>query len=95
MEADYDVIILGAGAAGLSACVYTSRAMMKTLVLESVGSGGQLLITLLTGFLFWLIIKVEMNLQKLKFNFIRIKEGILTYLFRKTSQRSLMAEACK
>ena len=45
MEADYDVIILGAGAAGLSACVYTSRAMMKTLVLESVGSGGQLLIT--------------------------------------------------
>ena len=45
MEADYDVIILGAGAAGLSACVYTSRAMMKTLVLESLGSGGQLLIT--------------------------------------------------
>ena len=45
MEADYDVIILGAGAAGLSACLYTSRAMMKTLVLESLGSGGQLLIT--------------------------------------------------
>ena len=45
MEADYDVIILGAGAAGLSACVYTSRAMMKTLVLESLGPGGQLLIT--------------------------------------------------
>ena len=50
---------------------------------------------LLTGFLFWLIIKVEMSFKKLKFNFIRIKEGILTYLFRKTSQRSLMAEACK
>jgi len=45
MEADYDVIILGAGAAGLSACVYTSRAMMKTLILESLGPGGQLLIT--------------------------------------------------
>ena len=45
IEADYDVIILGAGAAGLSACVYTSRAMMKTLVLESLGAGGQLLIT--------------------------------------------------
>ncbi|MCH7606784.1 MAG: FAD-binding protein, partial [Chloroflexi bacterium] len=45
MEAEYDVIILGAGAAGLSACLYTSRAMMKTLVLESLGSGGQLLIT--------------------------------------------------
>ena len=45
MDADYDVIILGAGAAGLSACLYTTRAMMKTLVLESLGSGGQLLIT--------------------------------------------------
>lgn len=45
MDADYDVIILGAGAAGLSASVYTSRAMMKTLVLECLGPGGQLLIT--------------------------------------------------
>jgi thioredoxin reductase (NADPH) len=45
MDAEYDVIILGAGAAGLSACLYTSRAMMKTLVVESLGSGGQLLIT--------------------------------------------------
>ena len=45
MEPEYDVIILGAGAAGLSACLYTSRAMMKTLVLESLGSGGQLMIT--------------------------------------------------
>ena len=45
MEAEYDVIILGAGAAGLSACLYTSRAMMKTLLLESLGSGGQLMIT--------------------------------------------------
>ena len=45
MEAEYDAIILGAGAAGLSAALYTSRAMMKTLVLESLGSGGQLLIT--------------------------------------------------
>ena len=45
MEAEYDVIILGAGAAGLSAGLYTSRAMMKTLILESLGSGGQLLIT--------------------------------------------------
>ena len=45
MEAEYDVIILGAGAAGLSAGLYTTRAMMKTLILESLGSGGQLLIT--------------------------------------------------
>ena len=45
MEADYDVIILGAGAAGLAAGLYTTRAMMKTLILESIGPGGQLLIT--------------------------------------------------
>ena len=45
MEAEYDAIILGAGAAGLSAGLYTSRAMMTTLILESLGPGGQLLIT--------------------------------------------------
>ena len=45
MEADFDTIILGAGAAGLAAGLYTTRAMMKTLILESLGPGGQLLIT--------------------------------------------------
>ena len=45
MQAEHDVIILGAGAAGLSAGLYTCRAMLKTVVLESVGSGGQILVT--------------------------------------------------
>ena len=45
METNYDVIILGAGAAGLAAGLYTTRAMMKTVILESLGPGGQLLIT--------------------------------------------------
>ena len=45
MEADYDVAILGAGAAGLAAGLYTTRAMMKTVILEELGPGGQLLIT--------------------------------------------------
>lgn len=45
MDAEYDAIILGAGAAGLSAAIYTSRAMMKTVVLECLGTGGQLMIT--------------------------------------------------
>ncbi len=45
MEADYDVVILGAGAAGLAAGLYTTRAMMKTLLLEQLGPGGQLLVT--------------------------------------------------
>ena len=45
MDSSYDVIILGAGAAGLAAGLYTTRAMMSTLILESLGPGGQLLIT--------------------------------------------------
>ena len=45
MEADYDIVILGAGAAGLAAGLYTTRAMLKTIMLEQLGPGGQLLIT--------------------------------------------------
>ena len=45
MEPEYDVIILGGGAAGLAAGLYSTRAMMKTVILESLGVGGQLLIT--------------------------------------------------
>jgi thioredoxin reductase (NADPH) len=42
---DYDVIIIGGGAAGLSAALYSVRAMLKTLVLEKFASGGQILYT--------------------------------------------------
>ena len=45
MDAEYDVVILGAGAAGLSAGLYTARAMMKTVIIECLGTGGQLMIT--------------------------------------------------
>ena len=45
MDAEYDAVIFGAGAAGLSAALYTARAMMKTVVLECLGTGGQLMIT--------------------------------------------------
>ena len=44
-QTDYDVIILGGGAAGLSAALYACRAMLKTLVLEQLGCGGQILVT--------------------------------------------------
>ena len=40
-----DVIIVGAGPAGLSAAIYTSRARLKTIVLERGAIGGQAILT--------------------------------------------------
>ncbi|MFW5796733.1 MAG: FAD-dependent oxidoreductase, partial [Alkalispirochaeta sp.] len=37
----YDVVIIGAGAAGLTAAQYAARANMKTIVLERGAAGGQ------------------------------------------------------
>ena len=37
----YQVVIIGAGPAGLSAGIYTSRAFLSTLILESTAPGGQ------------------------------------------------------
>lgn len=42
MSADFDVIIVGAGPAGMGTALYAGRAMMDTLVLERTGAGGQL-----------------------------------------------------
>ena len=41
----YDIVIIGGGPAGLTAGIYTSRARMKTLLLESVTTGSQAVIT--------------------------------------------------
>jgi thioredoxin reductase (NADPH) len=41
----YDVIIIGAGPAGLSAAIYAARSGMKTLVLEKGIVGGQITVT--------------------------------------------------
>lgn len=43
--ADYDVIIIGGGAAGLTAAIYARRAGLKTLVLEAFAPGGKLIKT--------------------------------------------------
>jgi thioredoxin reductase (NADPH) len=45
MSEAYDVIIIGAGPAGLAAAVYTGRARLNTLVLEKGMPGGQILLT--------------------------------------------------
>lgn len=42
MESLYDVVIIGAGPAGLSAGLYAARAKMSTLILERDKTGGQI-----------------------------------------------------
>jgi len=43
--AAYDVVIIGAGPAGLAAAVYTGRGRFETVVLEKAIPGGQILLT--------------------------------------------------
>lgn len=43
--ADYDIVIIGSGPAGLTAAIYAGRALVKTLVLAGKLSGGQLMLT--------------------------------------------------
>lgn len=42
----YDIIIVGAGPAGLTAAIYARRALKKVLVLEALNYGGQIINTL-------------------------------------------------
>ncbi len=45
MDGPWDVVIIGAGPAGLAAAIYTGRARLETLVLEKGVPGGQILLT--------------------------------------------------
>lgn len=45
METIYDVLIVGGGPAGLTAGLYTSRAKLKTLLVERMIMGGQVMTT--------------------------------------------------
>jgi len=42
---DYDLVIIGAGPAGLTAGIYAARARMNVLLLEKTVPGGQILVT--------------------------------------------------
>jgi thioredoxin reductase (NADPH) len=44
-NADYDIVIIGSGPAGLTAAIYAGRALVKTLVIAGRISGGQLMLT--------------------------------------------------
>ncbi len=41
----HDVVIIGGGPAGLTAGIYTKRAMLNALLLEKMGVGGQIIVT--------------------------------------------------
>ena len=43
-KVDYDLIVIGGGAAGLTAAQYGARAALKTLVVEQAANGGQCLL---------------------------------------------------
>lgn len=41
----YDIIIIGAGAAGMSCAIYAARSGMKTMIIEKMTAGGQINLT--------------------------------------------------
>jgi thioredoxin reductase (NADPH) len=45
MAKDYDIIIVGAGAAGLTAGIYTGRYGLKVAIFDKLIAGGQLALT--------------------------------------------------
>ena len=45
MDNHFDVIVIGAGAAGLTAGIYLSRAKVRTLILNEGAVGGQMVLT--------------------------------------------------
>lgn len=45
MDTRYDVIVIGAGAAGLTAGIYLARARLRTLIIDQGTVGGQMILT--------------------------------------------------
>ena len=45
MEKVYDIVIIGAGPAGMTAAIYAARANMRTLLLDRLSPGGQMIST--------------------------------------------------
>ena len=68
---DYDVIIIGAGPAGMNACLYATRSNLKTLVIEKSYPGGKIVKT--SKILNWLgtesVEGPELALQMFKHSF--------------------------
>ena len=43
MSESHDVVVIGGGVTGLSACIYTLRNGLSTLLIEGTGLGGQII----------------------------------------------------
>ncbi len=101
----YDVIIVGGGPAGLACGIYSGRAGNKTLIIEKLGTGGQMMLTDvidnypgfedgITGF----DLQDKMVKQCKKFNVlfesdevknISVKENLFTLLCENSSYQAL------
>lgn len=95
---EYDVIIVGAGPAGLAAAIYAQRARLNTLLLEKTGmSGGQIINTYevdnypgmpeINGF--ELGMKMREHAERLGITF---QTGILKELVCETEQKQVITE---
>lgn len=79
----YDVIIIGAGPAGLTAGLYASRAGLKTAIIEKGQTGGQISLTLEVDNYPGVInaqgpaLTIDMLTQAEKFGAVRISDEIL------------------
>ncbi|PMP64143.1 MAG: thioredoxin-disulfide reductase [Caldimicrobium thiodismutans] len=72
----FDLIIVGAGPAGLTACLYASRSLLKTLLLEKGPIGGQDLIENYPGFPggisgYELIERIQKQLEDYEYQFLQ------------------------
>ena len=74
MSKIYDVIVLGAGPAGLAAGLYAGRSRLSVLIVEKGQDGGQISIT--DEIYRW---KIKMSLN-LKWKFILINKAIIVMI---------------
>ena len=97
MVKQVDVVIVGAGPAGLTAALYTGRSRLKTVILEKMGPGGQLLNTELiedyTGFKSITGQEMAQKFEEHALEFgAEIEYGTVTQIFSDGAERVVQTE---